>query len=691
MKRGIFYIIVLIAAVLSCAKNEPVEDMSGFRQENESVSVIPDGESKVISFTIDESYLGMDTKSGINLQAEMLKPEKFITSDEDKAKAGTFVSVALDKTLLPNYDNSPAVADTKASTYLTFESQVTDLNSFHVYAYTPGSTQPSNRLRYAWDEEFIKGADGVFRSASSREWPDTDPTWSFIATNCPAMHLYRMNTSGDLMASGSMAYKYNVGTSPSYNSVMDAMFAFNYNNSQTEWSAKTNILNNGSTGYTTSTYKARNTLSFKHMYARIGNVTVVNQTGQSVSNVHIELAGTLASNCFGFGVSAYYNITNGSWSARDNNSNWITSFGPTSAGTVDEGMYFIAPSSVLFHVSWEADEPSGHKTYTNIPVTVTGFQPGINYNLTFTLGMGGQPVPQVNYFRLYIVSSGPGANDCLVFGSQTTMLNIGYYPTIYYSLDGGNIWSPLAMSRMTSNGKAYYHTLPVHQGDYILLRGNLENNPTSDTRFGDRYFMFADYNALSPGSNDITPVLQPSSIAAAYAMGDMRSLAEGRVLEAGGVSYKAGDFTDLFNAFLPLSVGQYLYSHPSAYDYYNDPDYNIFAPWYTDIESGDRVELNHDVWNMTRCFQGTHLSYLPYNGDSPRDHILDPYTYTRCIWTNCYASCTELVDDAVLDIHFGYYSSNLVGFRNFANHDRDFTTIASASPLDDFFNDTSGW
>lgn len=672
-------------AVISCTKGEPVESMSGFHREEGTLDVIPDGGSKVISFVVDDDIV-FGTKSGISSMTEALEPETFTTTGDERLKYGGAVSVSMEKSFLPGYGSPVEGMETKGSTYVNFDSQVTDLNSFHVYAYTPG-TNLGNSLVYAWDEDFTKGADGVFRSATNREWPDTDPEWSFIATNCPSVHLTKMTIASSSNSSSAFQYKYTPGSTP-YNPVPDAMFAFNYNNKRAEWSYRSTIENNGTTGYTLSSYESRNTLSFKHMYARIGNVTVVNQTGQNVSKVKITFAGTMVTNCYGFGVGtySYYNITQGMWSARSDDKVWITSFGPSGAGTVEEGLYLMAPaSSLLFNVSWEADEPgNGHQVYTDIPVTVSGFQPGMNYNLTFTLGMGGQPVPQTSYFKLYVVSAGPGANDCLVFGSQTTALNISYFPTLYYSLDNGVMWKTFDLSRMCTDGKCYFHTDPVHQGDYILLKGNLESNISVNPNFGDRYFMFADYQALTENDNSVRS-LQPSSIAAAYAMGEMKSLAEGRISEAGGQSYKAGDFTDIFNANLPLSVGSVLYSHPFAHDYYNDPEYNIIAPWADDITAADRNEFHHDLWNMTRCFKGSHLSYLPFSGDSGKG-VIDVFVYTRCIWTECFGSCADLVDDAVLDLHQAYYGS-LEEFRRHANKNQDYNLLASGSPLDDFFND----
>ena len=638
MKRGIFYITVLILAVLSCEKADPAEDMSGFRQEDRQVSVIPNGESKVISFVVDDDLVGFNTKSNIDMKVEALKPETFVTSDVEKAESGGFVSISVDKSFLPNYDSNPIDPDTKASTYITFESQVTDLNSFHVYAYTPGGT-PASQMRYAWDEEFTKGADGVFRSVSSREWPDTDPEWSFVATNCPSLHLRNMTSSGNLNATSSIQYKFQVGTSPSYNSVPDAVFAFNYNNTQAEWSNKNTLINNGMTGYTTSSYLARNTLSFKHAYARIGNVTIVNQSGQTVNNVQISLAGTLVSNCYGFGIGTgtMYNILAGNWVNKDDNKAWITSFGPDEAGTTAENLYFIAPTSLLFNVSWEASESSGYQVYNNIPVTVTGLKPGINYNLTFTLGTGGPSTPYVDYFTIVPIATEPG-NTFLVFGMKN---GVNYnHSALYYSLDGVDFQGFSDLYIGPSADTYYYCPVNLTAGTPIHLKGDMSRD-----FYDESYFMFVDADEFMKQGVGYTVAdrsIQPGHVTRAYAHGNMKWLNLG--------NETAGDYSNIFNATLYCSVGAVLESCPDLVSqpsyYIDDPEYNIVFPFYDAAYYNNHGVDTYTNFYFNACFKGTHITFLPgaYNAYLYNSSGSVIWPKLKQDFSECFMNCTNLID-----------------------------------------------
>ena len=129
-------------------------------------------------------------------------------------------------------------------------------------------------------------------------------------------------------------------------------------------------------------YKQTNTLQFKHIFARLGDVTVTAASGYTVSNVSITLTPK---------VSGTYNLRTGSgytdgtgWSSTSNGS--AVNIAPSSPGTKSNDIWLV-PGEYTVTASWRVTGGGGayDETFSNITYGIYLTAGKINtINVSFT-------------------------------------------------------------------------------------------------------------------------------------------------------------------------------------------------------------------------------------------------------------------------------------------------------------------
>lgn len=128
-----------------------------------------------------------------------------------------------------------------------------------------------------------------------------------------------------------------------------------------------------------STYKTANTLTFNHIFARLGNVTVSAGSGYTISGITINITPK---------TGGTYNLRTGAWSSTSNGS--ATSIANSTPGTKSNDIYLV-PGTYTLTASWTATNTPYSKTFTGKTVDVA-LVAGKTNNITCTLTGDGTEV-----------------------------------------------------------------------------------------------------------------------------------------------------------------------------------------------------------------------------------------------------------------------------------------------------------
>ena len=294
-------------------------------------------------------------------------------------------------------------AETKASTGTT---EVTSLASFKVAATTGSAGSESS----VWNNVSFSGTTDF---TGGKTWPASDPHYTFYATNL----------------SGNTPMTFNAaGTTISAVNSQDVVCAY---------------LPDASV-----TYKAKNVLSFEHIFARITNVVVVQESGYTVSSVTVSVTPK---------TGGTYNLRTGAGQSDGTGWSGLTTGSATtiaSAVGTNTNDVWLVPGQYTITASWTATQSGGSSvSYSNktVNVDITGGKKN-----TITATLGGEMVFGVSLeafddnevpltFGLHQSSS--GARYSYAGGSESLTLS-GYSGTWTYefSTDGGSTYSAVAPS-----------------------------------------------------------------------------------------------------------------------------------------------------------------------------------------------------------------------------------------------------
>ena len=128
-----------------------------------------------------------------------------------------------------------------------------------------------------------------------------------------------------------------------------------------------------------STYKTANTLTFNHIFARLGSVTVNAGSGYTVSGITITITPK---------TGGTYNLRTGAWSSTTSGS--ATSIANSTPGTKSNDIYLV-PGSYTLTASWTAANAPYSQSFSGKTVDVT-LVAGKTNNITCTLTGNGTDI-----------------------------------------------------------------------------------------------------------------------------------------------------------------------------------------------------------------------------------------------------------------------------------------------------------
>ena len=345
-------------------------------------------------------------------------------------------------------------AQTKAS---TGTSEVTSLGSFKVAATTGAAGSESS----TWNNVSFSGSGDY---TGGKTWPASNPSYNFYATN----------RSGDAPMTFNAS-----GTTISATNTQDVVCAY---------------LPSASV-----TYKAKNTLSFEHIFARISTVTVAQESGYTVSSVSIKITPK---------TGGTYNLRTGAgatdatgWSALTMGEA-VTIASATGSNSND---VWLVPGTYTITAGWVATQSGGSSvTYSGKTVDVV-ITRGKRNAITATLG--GEMVFGVSIedfddnevplsFGLHQSSSGEHFSYA---GGTENVTFSGYSGTwsVSYSTDGGSSYSGSAPSGVSVSRTS------ANQGEQVYAISLSAASPSSSG---------VTLNATWPSdSRHTTPIGTPAS------------------------------------------------------------------------------------------------------------------------------------------------------------------------------------
>ena len=296
-------------------------------------------------------------------------------------------------------------AETKAA-------EVTSLESFYVSAVTgePGSEVSDwTSTRFS----LVPASDPATYTAN-RYWPMSDPSYSFYASNRPLT----FNAGG---------------TTVSATNEEDVVCAYRSG----------------------STYKSRNTLTFEHIFARLGKVTVAAVPGYDLVSVDIRLTPQ---------TGGTYNLRTREWA------DVITGTATTIANAVGENAndLWMVPGDYTLTASWVARDMSGSTVSYSGKTTLLTIKEGAVNSVGIVLGgnitVGVDIKQYVDYESLQ--NQEPLTFEALGNGRiYWKTLQSSWVKTIEYSKDDGETWTSIDSSPVGA-------IIPVSTGDKVLVRGN---------------------------------------------------------------------------------------------------------------------------------------------------------------------------------------------------------------------------
>lgn len=318
--------------------------------------------------------------------------------------------------------------DTKADVDVT---DVSDLNASGFKA--SATTGAAGSEVSAWNNVTFSKTGTYFEGG--KLWPDSDPSYHFYASNVAITH----NGNGCTVAA---------------TNATDVVCAY----------------------LASSTFETPNTLTFNHIFARIGNVTVSAVDGYTITNVHVSITPKTGGT---YNIRTGNGQTNGTgWSSLTTGS--ATELANTTPGTKSNDLYLV-PGSYDLAITWTAAKGTSSNNYSN---TVTGVSIVGGKINSITLGLTGSAVDI--QFAISVTDWGSATNavgtvaadapeiekpfyfECLTAGQ------ISFYSdasssikTVEYSKDGVN-WTSVTSTTSTSTSPK----VSMAVGDILYIRGN---------------------------------------------------------------------------------------------------------------------------------------------------------------------------------------------------------------------------
>ena len=236
-------------------------------------------------------------------------------------------------------------------------------------------------------------------------------------------------------------------------------------------------------------YKLPNTLQFKHIFARIGDVTVIAGGGYTLTNVHVQVTPK---------TGGTYNLRTGDgqtdgtgWSSLTTGS--ATELANTTAGTKSNNLYLV-PGTYDVSLSWTATN-GGYtadlsKTVKNVAitggsvnalsVTLKGSAEDIKLSVSITgwddlpvdMGLVEPPVPTPPSFGGYMISPGPLYYNGTTFVLKDNDWNHDSYQSLYGKVEGSYHFSWYNLgSYFDSSGSSFDGTTDIDNANSVSYGG----------------------------------------------------------------------------------------------------------------------------------------------------------------------------------------------------------------------------
>lgn len=330
----------------------------------------------------------------------------------------------------------------------TKTSSVTSLSSFRVSCVTgiPGSETS------VWSNNVFTGnnIDGYKYASSGRWWPATDPSYRFYASNA------LLNYSSE----GATVYASNT---------TDVVCAY----------------------ASSPSFGNRNTLSFEHIFARLGTFTVTADNGFTISNISITITPK---------ASGIYNLRTGAGHVDGTGWSDVTTAGSASTiasalGSNSNDLYLI-PGTYTLSASWTAEKELFREDISNMQCDVELVAGKVNVISAVLSG---------NTADLNVTLSSwntEGRNiECMVFNPTFGGLEIAPAP-LYY--DGSSFtikdddWNHCSTSIRGKSSGSYHFTF-VELGSFFDSRGEMAGGEGFTASSGD---IDNNGNTVSYGGHD---------------------------------------------------------------------------------------------------------------------------------------------------------------------------------------------
>ncbi len=282
----------------------------------------------------------------------------------------------------------------------------------------------------AWNSYQFTASAGVFTGVSGGKWwPGSNPGYHFYASNVSLTH----------SASGATVMATNA---------TDVICAY----------------------LPSPTYKATNTLTFSHVFARLGSVTLTAGSGYTITGVSIRIIPKTAGT---------YNLRTGEWTGLTDGSS--TEIADATPGTKSNDIYMV-PGTYEVLASWTATKGDYLQTFTDMSVDVTltagmvtslttelgGFATDISFAVSVTPWEGEETPIQIA--DVVLGFSDPGITGTLTLDDLTSVQSFGSLMSYadfggdrralpwaaQFSEDDGQTWSsarPSWLSSFTVSGE----------------------------------------------------------------------------------------------------------------------------------------------------------------------------------------------------------------------------------------------
>ena len=307
------------------------------------------------------------------------------------------------------------IADTKATSGTT---ETTSLTSFYVSAVTGSAGSESSAFASTQFTQIPGSNPAAYKG--QRNWPASDQSYKFYASNVPLT-----------FAAG--------GTTVSATNTTDVVCAY----------------------LTDGTYKTKNTLTFDHIFARLGRVDVAAEAGYTVSDISIRMTPK---------TGGTYNLRTGAgqtdgtgWSSVTTGSSTVVA-NKTGANAND---VYLVPGSYTLTATWTATQSGSSVTYTNkeVDIVIVGGKTNV-----VSVVLGGEIIlgidleeyceynykDNLDYLTFYCDQAGTIGWIC----SDASVAK-----TIQYSKDQGATWTSITS---TTSGA----TISVSAGDIVWFKAS---------------------------------------------------------------------------------------------------------------------------------------------------------------------------------------------------------------------------